>query len=101
MYDSHTVEIIVLSSATRNMATKAETIRQTTLRVDWCSGGPEGPREPPAVPGALSLTSASECSFNNSEVPILAVLVLSDVEVCGGGTVVIVVPLSKMRPIGY
>lgn len=107
MYDVHTVEMIVLSSATRNMATKAETIRQITLRGDWFSGGPGGPGGPPALAGPWYLTPASVvvslCWFINSGAPIVADLVLSDMEVYGGGMVIVVfvAPLTKMRSIGY
>ena len=85
MYDAHTVEIMVLSSATRNMATKAETIRQTTLTVDCFSSGPEAPGGPSALAGSSSLTVASLAvlvgCFIDSRGSIVDDIMLSEVEV--------------------
>lgn len=98
--------MIVLSSATRNIATKAETIRQTTLRVDWFSGVPGAPGGFPGLAGPSSLTDALvtvlPCLFLNSGASIVADLVLSEVEVSGGGMVIAVfaAPLTKMRLTG-
>lgn len=91
MCDVHTVEIIVLSSATRKMATKAETIRQTTLRVDWVSPLPGGAGGRSALDRPSSLTSAlvllPQCLFIDSGRFIPADWLLPEVEEHGGGMV--------------
>lgn len=89
------------------MATKTDTIRQTTLSVDRFAGGPGGPGGDPALAGPSSLTDPSVAdslrSFINWAAFTAAGIVVLDVEVRGGGMaiVVFIAPLTKTRPISY